>query len=387
MTGLRAALILLGIPFGASFLVTAGTLPSFIKFLKERQIQQYLREEGPKSHAHKAKTPTAGGVCFILAFLVIVVGAWLNNMPTAGSAESLAVIAVGVICGLIGFLDDFAKIQKKNNAGLPAKVRLLSELALGAILGGVLCYLFETDYAPLYLWGLHPSHWFHIPMPLFVLFSSFVVGATSNAVNLTDGIDGLAAGTSFLVFGTMTLMFLALGQLPLAFIAVTACGAMLGFLLFNKNPAKIFMGDTGSLFIGGLMAALVLASGTALYFIPLSLIFVAEAVSVMSQVTYFKLTKPYTPEKPMSPIALAIYKMRHKLPGEGKRLLRMAPLHHHFEAVYAEKGVKEWQVVAGFWAVQAVLCAIVLAIFFGLDALLCHRASLTSSPIRLETRI
>jgi phospho-N-acetylmuramoyl-pentapeptide-transferase len=130
------------------------------------------------------------------------------------------------------------------------------------------------------------------------------------------------------------------------------------------------MGDTGSLFIGGLIAALVIASGTVLYFIPLSLVFIAEAVSVMLQVSYFKLTKSYTPERPMSTPALAVYKLTHRLPGEGKRLFRMAPLHHHFEAVLAEKGVKEWQVVAGFWAVQAVLCLFVLLLFFTLPHLL-----------------
>jgi phospho-N-acetylmuramoyl-pentapeptide-transferase len=195
------------------------------------------------------------------------------------------------------------------------------------------------------------------------------VAATTNAVNLHDGMDGLAGGTSFLVFITLAIMLVFLNLPMMATIAATAGGAILGFLVYNKNPAKIFMGDTGSLFIGGLMAALVLASGTVLYFIPLALIYVAEAVSVMLQVTYFKLTKPFTPEVPMSKPALIIYKLRHRLPGDGKRIFRMAPLHHHFEAVLAEKGVKEWQVVARFWIVQAALCAGVLALFFALHKL------------------
>ena len=199
-----------------------------------------------------------------------------------------------------------------------------------------------------------------------VLLSTFLVAATTNAVNLHDGMDGLSAGTSALFLLTLTVILTSLGMMSLAYLALAAAGAILGFLVFNKNPAKIFMGDTGSLFIGALISALVVASGTVLYFIPLALIYIAEAVSVMLQVSYFKLTKPYTPEKPMSQPALIVYKLRHRLPGEGKRLFLMAPLHHHFEAVLEEKGVKEWQLVAGFWVVQAALCAIVLVIFFAL---------------------
>jgi phospho-N-acetylmuramoyl-pentapeptide-transferase len=178
--------------------------------------------------------------------------------------------------------------------------------------------------------------------------------------------DGLAAGTSFMVLLTLTIMLVTLHMPALAGVAATACGAIGGFLIYNKNPAKVFMGDTGSLFIGGLLASLVLASGTLLYFIPLSLIYVAEAASSLLQMSFFKLTKPYTPEKPMSKPALALYKLTHRLPGDGKRIFRMAPLHHHFEAVLAEHGVKESQVVVRFWLVQLGLCSAVLILFFAL---------------------
>jgi phospho-N-acetylmuramoyl-pentapeptide-transferase len=151
--------------------------------------------------------------------------------------------------------------------------------------------------------------------------------------------------------------------LAYATISATAAMALLAFLIYNKNPAKIFMGDTGSLFIGGLMATLVVASGLTLYFVPLSLIYIAEALSVMLQVTYFKLTKPYTPEKPMSQPAQIVLKLTRRLPGEGKRLFAMAPLHHHFEAVLAPKGWTEQQVVLAFWLVQIVLCLVTLACF------------------------
>jgi phospho-N-acetylmuramoyl-pentapeptide-transferase len=173
--------------------------------------------------------------------------------------------------------------------------------------------------------------------------------------------DGLAGGTSFFVFATLA-VFLALvpGGKDLAIVAGATAGALLGFLLYNKFRARIFMGDTGSLFLGALMAGLVVYGGLIVWFIPMALIYIVETISVMSQVVYFKLTKPYTPEKSMSAPALALYKLTHKLPGEGKRLFRMAPIHHHFEAVCSEKGIKEWEVVIWFWIAQALLCALCL---------------------------
>jgi phospho-N-acetylmuramoyl-pentapeptide-transferase len=132
--------------------------------------------------------------------------------------------------------------------------------------------------------------------------------------------------------------------------------------VFNKYPAKIFMGDTGSLFLGGLIATLAIAGGLLIWFIPLTVIYIAEALSVILQVSYFKLTKPYQPPAPMNKMALIVLKLTKRLPGEGKRLLRMAPLHHHFEAVLADKGVPEWQVVAGFWLVQLVICLAVVTL-------------------------
>jgi phospho-N-acetylmuramoyl-pentapeptide-transferase len=146
----------------------------------------------------------------------------------------------------------------------------------------------------------------------------------------------------------------------LAVVAASLVGAVGGFLIYNRNPAKVFMGDTGSLYLGGALASLVAASGLILWFIPLALIYIIETVSVMIQVVYFKLTKDYTPETPMSKPALLWLKLTKRLPGEGKRFFRMAPLHHHFEAVGEDKGVPEWQVVAYFWLAQLAICAAVL---------------------------
>jgi len=289
------------------------------------------------------------------------------------------VAAVGFMCGIVGLLDDAAKVRQKANKGISGYLRLTSETVLGAVLGFVLAALgsitLVLPHGLATALGLMPhldtiaqmqanSHFFlTLPMVVVVLLSAFLTAATTNAVNLHDGMDGLAAGTSTMVFATLATMLFATGQDGYATISATASLTLLAFLIYNKNPAKIFMGDTGSLFIGGLMAALVLAGGLTIYFVPLSLIYIAEALSVMMQVTYFKLTKPYKPEKPISLPALILLKLTKRLPGEGKRLFRMAPLHHHFEAVLVPQGWTEWQVVAAFWAVQVVLCLVTLAFF------------------------
>ncbi len=373
------------VPGFCALLLTLIAMPPYIQFLKKLHIDQQLREEGPKSHAHKAKTPTMGGLCFGLATLVgiIVMSLWPAQRSALPSA--LVVFAVGLLCGMVGCLDDSAKVRQKANKGISAKLRLISETILGMLLGFVLSCLGQTyivlPHSMALALGLIPheavvaalannsvsNFWFlTLSLPAAMFVGAFLIAATTNAVNLHDGMDGLAAGTSAQVFATLAAMFWSLNNLAYATISATVALALLGFLWFNKNPAKIFMGDTGSLFIGGLMAALVVAGGLTLYFVPLSLIYIAEAVSVMAQVTYFKLTKPYKPEKPMSLPALVFLKLTKRLPGEGKRLLRMAPLHHHFEAVLGPKGWAESQVVAAFWGAQLLLCLLTLGLFHGL---------------------
>lgn len=348
----------------SAFLVTALAYPPFIRFLKAKQFGQSIREEGPESHKKKKDTPTAGGICFGAVFLAGVLFACAMS-SFAGGAQfdwfaMLLVGVTGVLCGAVGLIDDMAKVQHKANKGISAKARLIAEFNIGLLLGLVLAFGgLSASALKLYL----P----HIVLPfspfLLVPFAAFLVAATTNATNLHDGMDGLAGGTAFLIFVTLSIMFISLELNGLAVVSATAAAVLLAYLLYNRYPAKIFMGDTGSLFVGGLMAALVLAGGLSFWFIPLSLIYIAETISVMIQVTVFKLTKPYTPERPMPPLALFWHKMRNVLPGEGKRFFRMAPLHHHFEAVLAERGVPEWQVVALFWLAQLVLCAAVLAVF------------------------
>ena len=379
-------------PVLISWAICVSGLPAYIKLLKQFQIQQYLREEGPKSHAHKAKTPTAGGVCFWLATVLTFVGMsiWNKtlNLPIA------VILLVASICGFLGLADDLAKVMQKSNKGVSEKLRVLVETATGFALGLViifgepvfnwlhLCCPFVINgsgFASNYIWLPHdhsfPLAWrpfdvlsLMVPPVFILVLSTFLIPATTNAVNLHDGMDGLAGGTSFLVLLTMAIIFCVSGQSDLGLLCIVSAASVFGFLLFNKYPAKVFMGDTGSLFLGGLIGALGAVGGIVLLFIPLTLIYIVEALSVIAQVSYYKLTKPYTPAVPISQAKLILTKLTTRLPGQGKRLFRMAPLHHHFEAVLAEKGMREWQVVALFWLAQLSICFLVLAAFFSMRA-------------------
>jgi phospho-N-acetylmuramoyl-pentapeptide-transferase len=367
------------IPVIAAFVVSAAIYPLYIRWLQSRRIGQYIREEGPQSHAVKAKTPTMGGLCFIfvstavsVVYLFVLreynIGAFISGPHTLRAA--LIVIGIAALCGLVGFADDYGKVTSKSNRGLSAKLRLIIEFILGAVLALLLAQPFVAGLPgpEAFLPFLKVS----LPAPLLYLFllavpmSAFMVAATTNSINVHDGMDGLSAGTSIMVFAVLMVMLLVSGQTVLACVPASMVGALIGFLIYNRYPARIFMGDTGSLYIGGLMAALVVAGGLIYWFVPLALIYIAETLSVLLQVSYFKLTKDYIPEKPMSKPALIWLKLTKRLPGEGKRLFRMAPLHHHFEALAQDKGIPEWRVVAYFWGVQFVLCATVLIAFFAI---------------------
>lgn len=338
-----------------AFVLSAIVFPFYISWLKKKQIEQYVREEGPQSHAAKSKTPTMGGLCFIavstaVSLVLLYFSRWPAEVPLA-----YAVTVAAALCGLVGFADDYAKVTSKSNKGLSAKARLLIEFGIGFGLGAFMLY---RGIVPV------PEHFGAIVKYAYALgLVPFLVAATTNAINLHDGMDGLAGGTSVQVFGVIAFMLLMTNHDYLSVVTMCIVGAVGGFLLYNRNPAKVFMGDTGSLFLGGALAALVAASGLVLWFIPLALIYIIETISVMVQVVYFKLTKDYKPETPMSKPALIWLKLTKRLPGEGKRFFRMAPLHHHFEAVGEDKGVPEWQVVAYFWLAQFIICAAVLAAF------------------------
>ncbi len=368
------AVIVMNVAILVAFLYCLALYPLYIKWLVSKQLGQFIREEGPASHAVKAKTPTMGGLCFIAGTVVTAAAANLF-FDTAGNHPDEVIrialtLAAAIACGLLGLADDYGKIRSKSNAGISAKFRLLSEFGIGLVLG--LCLHFIKINGS----GLMPS----LALGMFLseggvsmrvltlskgicevlyclLLSPFLMAACSNSLNLHDGMDGLAGGTSMLVLATLAMMLCLSGHYGLAWLAAAGVGALLGFLVYNKYPAKVFMGDTGSLFIGAFMAGLVVCGGLVFWFVPLSLIYIVEAVSVMAQVVYFKLTKTFTPEKPMNALSLLVYKLTHRLPGEGKRLFRMAPIHHHFEALALEKGKPEATVVTWFWVVQLAICA------------------------------
>ena len=361
------------------FIFCAGFYPFYIKWLKSKQVEQFIREEGPQSHAVKAKTPTMGGIGFILGVFVatgfmiyrsgIVVS---ETMDATYQFNMLLMISLSITCAFacaaLGIADDYGKVSSKSNKGLSARFRLFTEFGLGLILATILLF-FDAPIGTLVLQSRagHPLDIFVMPDMLAraygLILVPFLVAATSNAVNLHDGMDGLAAGTSSICFAALSFMLFVCGKSELAWVASAASGSLIAFLLYNRYPARVFMGDTGSLFIGGLMASLVVCGGLTLWFIPLSIIYIIESISVMAQVTYFKLSKPFQPEKPMSAPSLALYKLTHRLPGDGKRLLRMAPIHHHFEAIAAEKGKPEWQVVICFWLIQLVIALAVCFAF------------------------
>ncbi|ETT85768.1 phospho-N-acetylmuramoyl-pentapeptide-transferase [Viridibacillus sp. FSL R5-0477] len=312
------------IVLATSFVLTAITAPAVIPLLRRMKFGQSIREEGPKSHQKKAGTPTMGGVIFLFAIIVttIVLG-YLND---AFTSQSVVLILVLFGFGLIGFLDDGLKIIFKRNLGLTSLQKLIGQIII--------------SIAAYFLLGLGVFHnTIQIPLTdfafnlggFYVLFLIFWLVGFSNAVNLTDGLDGLVSGTASIAFTAFGVLALVNGQVDIAIFAFAVTGALLGFLLFNANPAKVFMGDTGSLALGGALAMLSVLVGHEVLLLLIGIIFVAETLSVILQVASFKLT--------------------------GKRIFKMSPLHHHFEL----SGWSEWRIVLTFWltAVVAALIAVV----------------------------
>lgn len=355
----------------AAFLACVVTYPAYIKRLKGLQIQQVQREDGLASHAKKSNTITMGGILFALVTASVSLAAFnLTHQKPNICHDLILVVALG--CCAIGIADDYAKVTSKSNKGVKGQVRLGLEFLLGGILG--IAYIAmhrSTLFLPFELTNFHLQlSQVAPPIYIFLPLSIFMIAACANAANIHDGMDGLAAGTSCQIFATLSVMLWYRGFYIEAIIAASAAGALIGFLIFNRHPAQLFMGDTGSLFIGGLMGALVVSGGLTLWFVPLSVIYIVEVLSVFLQFSYFRLTKPYDNSKNYPPIVVIFKKLTTTREGQGKRLFRMAPIHHHFEAVAADGKLKltEWQVVSGFWLVQFILCAIVLNLFFAAAA-------------------
>ena len=293
--------------------------------LRALKAGQSIREIGPKWHAGKAGTPTMGGLSFIAAaFCVVLAFGWKDMLE--GHCEHLYAFGFALVYGIIGFLDDFMKVKYHRNLGLTAMQKLLLQVAAA---GGYLAILRATGSlsGELYV----PFAQISLPVNgiVYTLFALFVIVGGVNAVNLTDGVDGLATGVTIPVMATFALTAYLWGQRTLGLVPSAMVGALAGFLLHNRHPAKMFMGDTGSLFLGGLVSGLAFALDMPLALLLAGVIYIVETLSVIMQVTYFKLT-------------------------HGKRIFKMTPIHHHFEML----GWSEGKIVLVFTAVTVVACVI-----------------------------
>lgn len=305
------------------FVASAILGPIFIPVLIKMKFGQSIREIGPKWHEKKSGTPTMGGIIFILS-LVITVLATYKYM----NAKSYLVLFCAIGFGLVGFLDDFIKVVLKRNLGLRAWQKLALQIIISLIFvfvgleKGLISVIIDIPFTE-FTWDMG---WFYVPFAIFVLL------AVVNGVNLTDGIDGLATSVTVVVMLFFALVSSALPDgLSVSLLCFGLVGALLGFLIFNKNPAKVFMGDTGSLMLGGTVGALALIIGNPFILILVGIIYFIETLSVMMQVASFKLT--------------------------GKRIFKMSPIHHHFEMC----GWNERKIVMVFTLVTVAFC--ILAYF------------------------
>ena len=320
----------LTIPFVSAALATWGIGTWAIPQLRAFKAGQVIREDGPQAHLKKAGTPTMGGI------FVVPVGLAIALLFAVFTPEVIAVSALTLSYGLIGWLDDWQILRRKSNKGISPRLKLALQISFGA---AFCIWLFLHQPADLTTLLLP----FGLSLPLGLLFwlvSWFVLVAESNATNLTDGLDGLAAGTGAIaLFGLGALVSTAHPEL--AVFCVCLSGSYLGFLAHNHNPARVFMGDTGSLALGGALAGAAILSQSLFALLILSGIFLVETLSVIAQVGYFKATKDEN--------------------GIGKRLFKMAPLHHHLELT----GWTETQIVARFYLISAVLALFALLSFQG----------------------
>ena len=296
------------------FLITVLLSPLFIPFLRRLKFGQSIREEGPKSHLKKTGTPTMGGV--MILFSIVITTLVMTGKFSEPTVKTYLLLLVTFGFGLLGFLDDFIKVVLKRNLGLTSKQKLLGQIIISVIF--YLIYKhngFPTEVSlPFGDYSIDLG-WF------FVFFIIFWLVGFSNAVNLTDGLDGLVSGTAAIAFGAYAVLAWNQSEMEIAIFSVAVVGAVLGFLVFNAHPAKVFMGDTGSLALGGAIATIAILTKLEILLIIIGGVFVIETLSVILQVISFKTT--------------------------GKRIFRMSPLHHHYEL----SGWSEWRVVVTFWSV------------------------------------
>lgn len=326
------------VSFFTAFLLCWIWGPYFIRRLKDYQLGQSIRDDGPQSHKKKAGTPTMGGGLILLSTLVPCL-LWVDVL----NPLILAVLFITWGFGAIGYVDDWLKVSKKNAKGLSGKLRLLAEFLISGL---AVWYLIEFHGFSTQIYVPFFKNWVIEAGYSYVFFAAFVIVGTANAVNLTDGLDGLAIVPVIICASTLGLFSYIAGhsaiagylQIPhvsgageLAPVAAAVVAAGLGFLWFNTYPAQVFMGDVGSLSLGGFLGAMAVLTKNELLMLLLGGVFVAEALSVIGQVVSFKTT--------------------------GKRILRMAPLHHHFEL----KGLTETKIIVRFWIISILLAILSLS--------------------------
>jgi phospho-N-acetylmuramoyl-pentapeptide-transferase len=349
-----------------AFIISLFGTPVAIRVFTALKAGQPIRSIGPASHQGKKGTPTMGGVAFIVATVIAYVAGHvaLTTLPERQIAQegptmtALVLLGLFVFCGVVGFLDDFLKVRRRNSDGLSAKGKLLGQLIVGAGFGVAALYVASTNgqtVASEHISFIRDISWLDVGKVGSVLVFVFVIMAMSNGVNLTDGLDGLATGASILVLGAYALIgfwqyrhwcgdtdyarvndycYQVRDPLEIAMIAAAAAAACVGFLWWNTNPARIFMGDTGALGLGGLIGGLAVSTRTTLLSIIIGGLFVIVTMSVVIQIISFKTT--------------------------GKRVFRMSPLQHHFELA----GWSEVNIVVRFWIVAGICVAIGLGLFY-----------------------
>ena len=313
------------LPIASGFGITVATMPLFIGYFQIKKYGQEILEEGPNWHQAKAGTPTMGGTVFLIA--IIISALWVAVWQQALTPALWISLFILLVYGGLGFLDDFIKIFRKRNMGLNSKQKLIGQIIGGIIFYAVLVSEGATNTVNVFGYDLHLSF-------LYGLFVIVWLVGFSNAVNLTDGIDGLVSGLGAISFATYAIIAWNQQQYDILILCLSVVGALIGFFGYNHKPAKIFMGDVGSLALGGLLATISILLHQEWTLLLIGLVYIVETLSVMIQVTSFKLT--------------------------GKRVFKMSPIHHHFEMV----GWSEWKIDGVFFFFFLLFSGITLFIYF-----------------------
>ena len=300
-----------------AYFLTVLMLPRLIKYLHVLKFGQAIREEGPQSHMHKKGTPTMGGISFIIAIVISLIVAMF--LDSSNIKYYVLFIYTTISFSIIGYIDDMLIVVKKKNDGLAPRKKLMLQVLFSVIFYILVTFIYkEVNYIhiPVFDYNLNISYF-------YIIFLVFWQTGFSNAVNLTDGLDGLATSVTIITTSTFALLAYKENNFPVLVFCLTIVGALVGFLLFNRNPAKIFMGDTGSLALGGILAAISVILHKEVAFLFIGLVYILETLSVIIQVAYFKKT--------------------------GKRIFKMSPLHHHFE-------------LSGYGEVKTVYIFVIIAV-------------------------